>query len=562
LAAQTVAREVTVAWWHARVEAAGGNPDTLPLAPLSAPKPELSSKELAEAHTLGRDIAALSVLDACAELGRIYTHALPDSMRATDGVYYTPPPLVGRLLDKAEQAGHDWLTGSAIDPSCGGGAFLVDAADRMAAAMPEADPAIVLAAIGARLRGWDIDPFACWLAQAVVEAALLEQVLASGKRLPQVTECRDALKNFEDAAGRYSLTMGNPAFGKVKKTPEMGRKFARSLYGHPNLYGMLTDVAVHLAEPEGGIIAYLTPTSYLGGEYFKNLRQVLAKEARPISIDIVESRTDVFADVLQEVALTCLKRGREEREAICSVVHVEQDELRIMETGRLMLPTDPLEPWIMPRVPEDAPLVKQLAQMPTRLRDWGYRVSTGPLVWNRHKERLHADHASGRYPVIWAEAVTTDGKFSLQASKSNHRDKAWFSPAKEKDPNLVWHSCVLAQRTTAKEQNRRLICAVMPQKAVSAHGAVAVENHLNMFVPMTERPKVSLESLASFLSTDAADRVVRCINGSVALSASELEAMPLPSIDDLTAALGERDHESAIRRLYGIADATATDAAA
>src|SRR5690349_15842743 len=128
LAPQTIAHEITVAWWHARVEAARGNLDTLSLVPFDAPKPELSSKELAEAHTLGRDIATLSVVDACAELGRIYTHALSDKMRATDGVYYTPPPLVGRLLDKAEQAGHDWLTGSAIDPSCGGGAFLVDAA--------------------------------------------------------------------------------------------------------------------------------------------------------------------------------------------------------------------------------------------------------------------------------------------------------------------------------------------------------------------------------------------------------------------------------------------------
>ncbi|MBV9248695.1 MAG: Eco57I restriction-modification methylase domain-containing protein [Acetobacteraceae bacterium] len=436
-AAQTMAHAAAIAWWRARVEAAGGNPDLVSAAAFTGPLLKLPEAILTEAKNLGRDIAALPVAEGCAELGRLYTHLLPSARRAAEGIYYTPPMLVRRLLNKAEWAGHDWLTGSAIDPSCGGGAFLVEGATRTAAAMPNAEPAIMLAAIAGRLRGWDIDPLGCWLAQIVVEAVLLPQIILSGKRLPQITECRDALKYFEKGKGQFGLVMGNPAFGKIKKTAEMGRKFARSLYGHPNLYGMLTDVAVHLAKADSGIIAYLTPTSYLSGEYFKNLRKLLAEEARPVSIDIVESRTAAFTGVLQEVALSCLKRGRTENRAACSVIHVDADGLRVDENGALVLPPKPGEPWILPRSKADAALVERLAQMPTRLRDWGYRVSTGPLVWNRHKERLHSSRAPGRYPVIWAEAVTTDGKFSLQAAKSNHRERAWFTPSKTKDPNLV-----------------------------------------------------------------------------------------------------------------------------
>ncbi len=559
--ARAVAYAVTTAWWRTLVEQEGGNPDILAAPGFEGGVLDLPGEVLAEARALARDLAKVPVAEGCAELGRIYTHALPGDQRAAHGIFYTPPPLVRRLLDQAGNAGHDWLTGSAIDPSCGGGAFLVEAAARMVAAMSKADPAIIVAAAGARLRGWDIDPFACWLAQVVVEAALLPQVVASRKRLPQITECLDALRDFGGDAGRFSLVMGNPAFGKVKKTREMGRTFARSLYGHPNLYGMLTDVAVHLAKAEGGVIAYLTPTSYLGGEYFKSLRKLLAEQARPVTIDIVESRTDVFADVLQEVALTCFRRGRQARDAACYVIDVDQGGLSISETGRLMLPRNATEPWIVPRVPDDAALVAKLATMPTRIRNWGYQISTGPLVWNRHKEQLHAEWADGRYPVIWAEAVMPDGRFSVQASKSNHREKVWFTPRSLNDPNLVRKGCVLAQRTTAKEQDRRIICAVMPPEVVKKHKAVAVENHLNMFVPTSARPGVSLHALAAFLSTRAADRVIRCINGSVALSASELEAMPLPSVDDLTDALGAPDLESAVCRLYGIVNEPAADTA-
>jgi adenine-specific DNA-methyltransferase len=549
--ARAVAYAVTTAWWRTLVEQADGNPDTLAPPGLDGLHPGLPAEVLIEARHLACDLAKMPITEGCAELGRIYTHALPGDLRAAGGIFYTPPPLVSRLLDQAGRAGHDWLTGSAIDPSCGGGAFLVEAARRMAAAMPAADPAIVVAAVGARLRGWDIDPFACWLSQVAVEAALLPRVVASRRRLAQITECLDALTDFGGDIGRFSLVMGNPAFGKVRKTEQMARTFSRSLYGHPNLYGMMTDVAVHLARPEGGVIAYLTPASYLGGESFKLLRKLLTEQARPVSIDIVESRADVFADVLQEVAMTCFRRGRQARNAVCYVIRVEPAGLKVNQTGRLALPGNPADPWIVPRVPEDAALVARLAAMPTRVRDWGYRVSTGPLVWNRHKGQLHADRADGRYPVIWAEAVTPDGRVSVQAAKTNHLDKAWFTPRSLRDPNLVRTGCVLAQRTTAKE-HRRIICAVMPHEVVTKHKAVAVENHLNMFVPTSSRPPVSLSGLAAFLSTRAAGRVIRCINGSAALRARELEAMPLPPVDDLTDALGAPDLESAVCRLYGI----------
>jgi adenine-specific DNA-methyltransferase len=56
--------------------------------------------------------------------------------------------------------------------------------------------------------------------------------------------------------------------------------------------------------------------------------------------------------------------------------------------------------------------------------------------------------------------------------------------------------------------------------------------------------------LAAFLATDTADRVLRCINGSVAVSASELKAMPLPTAGQIVAATREADLEAAVRCIY------------
>jgi adenine-specific DNA-methyltransferase len=164
--------------------------------------------------------------------------------------------------------------------------------------------------------------------------------------------------------------------------------------------------------------------------------------------------------------------------------------------------------------------------MPARLADWGYSVSTGPLVWNRFKGQMRDRPARGAHPLIWAEAVTADGRFVFRAEKRNpapyfkmERGDAWL---------LVEEACVLVQRTTAKEQARRLIAAELPADFIAQHGGVVVENHLNMVRP-TARPAVSPATVAAVLNSQVADQLFRCINGSVAVSAFEMEALPLPS---------------------------------
>ncbi|WP_084596362.1 HsdM family class I SAM-dependent methyltransferase [Elioraea tepidiphila] len=549
-AARAVAREAAVAWWHANVKACEADPLAPPPLPTETTLAALSPEVIRTAQDFGRDVAHLPIPEAIAALGYLYAQALPQAHRAEYGVYYTPPPLVGRLLDKAERAGHDWRTGRVIDPSCGGGAFLVEAATRMLAAMNGVEPSIAIAALTSRLRGWDVDPFAAWLANLAVEAVALPLATASGRRLGTVAERRDALRTFEDGAGSFDLVIGNPPFGKVKDSPLLRARFARSLHGHPNLYGLFTDLAVHLAKPDGGIVAYLTPASFLAGHYFKALRRLLREHAPPVTLDLVESRKDVFADVLQEVALSTFRRGRRTDQAECAIVRVEPAGLRVEPTGTLILPRDPEAPWTVPRSVDDVAFVERMRRMPARLADWGYRVSTGPLVWNRHKPRLHHTPGKGRIPVVWAEAVTQDGRFVLRATKKNHA--AWFEPTGPQDPNIVTRPCVLVQRTTAKEQHRRLIAAEMPADLLVRYGCVTVENHLNMIVPSTVRPPVPIPALAAFLATATADRVLRCINASVAVSASELEAMPLPATADLLTALAAPDPEAAVARLYGV----------
>jgi len=97
---------------------------------------------------------------------------------------------------------------------------------------------------------------------------------------------------------------------------------------------------------------------------------------------------------------------------------------------------------------------------------------------------------------------------------------------------MVREPCVLVQRTTAKEQTRRLIAAALPPGFLGRYGAAVIENHLNMIRPIRPNP-VPPAVLTAFLNSAVADRAFRCITGSVAVSAYELEALPLPSPENL-----------------------------
>lgn len=481
------------------------------------------------ARVVGQEASELPIEQACFQLSATYTALVPSGTRSELGMYYTPPALTRRLLDMAEKAGIDWQTAHVLDPACGGGAFLLPVALRMREAkkIDSISDAEMLASIMSRLCGFEIDPFAAWLTQTWLEIAFMDCL--AGKRLPSIVRVRDTLDQ-EPTDRFFDLVIGNPPYGRVTLTPQQRERFKRGLYGHANLYGMFTDIALRWAKPNG-VIAYVTPTSFLAGEYFKGLRSLLAREAPPVAIDFITARRGVFEDVLQEALLATYRKGSAANGTPVHYLGVTSDmSVGITHAGRFVMPLAAEKPWLVPRVPEHQALVDRLAAMPARLSDWGYQVSTGPLVWNRFKTQLRSKPGTDTLPLVWAEAVAGPNRFIHRAEKRSHEP---YFHAREKDEWLkVNVACVLVQRTTAKEQPRRLIAAEMPQSFIRKHGAVIVENHLNMIKPIAgTKPKVSTAALSTLMNSSVADAVFRCISGSVAVSAFELEALPLPSAD-------------------------------
>jgi adenine-specific DNA-methyltransferase len=139
--------------------------------------------------------------------------------------------------------------------------------------------------------------------------------------------------------------------------------------------------------------------------------------------------------------------------------------------------------------------------------------------------------SSKTYPIVWAESLKVNGSFVLSSEKKNH--KRYFRFRRGDEWLITTTTCILLQRTTAKEQEKRLIAAVLPSNILKKHKGVAVENHINMIIPIHAAPAIDIGTLNFFLNSKAANNAFRSMSGSVAISAYELESFPLPDPDQL-----------------------------
>jgi len=495
-----------------------------------------------------QDLASVSSSD----LGKAYVAALASGVRARHGRHYTPDELAFHLWQMARvPLGHvrgqiGPLRGLVRDPACGAGALLLPPLREHLHAMANTDPRVTLASLPNMVEGLDADPSAVWLANVVLAAELLPLLAATpeGKRkpLPALAHVGDGLQVQERPARAVIM---NPPYGRVRLSAEDRERFSRVLYGHANLYSLFMGAALDQLTADG-VLAALIPTSFTAGRYFANLRDELGRVAPLRDVAFVAERDGVFAGVLQETCLALFSKRKARRAAVASL------NGRVIQVAKVRSPRGPA-PWLLPRRSDDAHLAAAAAQMPVSLGSCGWRASTGPLVWNRRREDLHSDSADGRLAVVWAADL--DGG-------SLHRDPQraalrFIEIRDDRDRGVLALEtpAVLVQRTTAPEQDRRLVCVELTaDDLVAWGGSVVVENHVNVLRPRAadDAPLVSRATLTALLSTRCLDRVMRCLSGSVALSAYELEALPLPDAETLATweLLRGDELESAVAAAY------------
>lgn len=221
-------------------------------------------------------------------------HLKVDERRET-GAFFTPRPLVDRVLELVRPWVPEGLPLDLVDPACGAGAFLVAGGQRF----PQA-----------RLKGFELDARSAALAQQRAPSAHIE--------------VGDALTASWPVSDRFTLWVGNPPYNgtsRLLKNPAAWN-LARALPGGLALpkYTSLRDdyvffllAAVRALRGGHGALAFITSATLLDAFNYAPVRQVLL-EALQLR-EVVDLGAGAFTGTQVRTCITVWTTQRDERPA-------------------------------------------------------------------------------------------------------------------------------------------------------------------------------------------------------------------------------------------------------
>ena len=519
---------------------------------LTRPRAE---KKLLEAPIVAEFAAWASGLDLLTGafwLGSAYASLSGNEARKQNSLYFTPPYLASRLLDNADEA---LLLGKIIDPACGGAAFLVPAAERVAKKLATRGytSAQIVEYLEANLYGCDNDAFLCELSETFLRMVLSEHIESAGREPTLNIQLGDGLTAFENQVSTFSLVLCNPPYKKLAKAeaaPYLG-PYADVIKGQPNLYTLFMRRSTRLLASKGKAVL-LTPMSFLSGQYFSKLRQLLTQEGHVNKLDLIHEKEGVFLGAEQDSVITVWDKSGA---AAPTVINALSAESGCSAVGSLSL-SKADKPWSVPRTHADNELVPFLQRPKHSLSSYGYKPRIGAIVVHRDK-RGRYDQIDGNIqakhpiPIIWASDVGRDGVLRLNADGRNEFNFVNMESASS--TCITRQPAVAVQRVTSHEQTRRLVCAPVSGTVISAYGGVVAENHVCLIERTAPSSSVTPELLSDILRTETMDRLFRCISGATNVSAYELMQLPLPNPKKVRTA---RKHgytmEQAVRIGFGL----------
>lgn len=466
--------------------------------------------------------------------GRIYTESLSEEHRAEHGHYLTSPR-IALFMAKRLAAQSSGKSVRVLDPAAGAGILAVAVCEQIAAA-PEPPTDIhlvcyeidqglktVLTEVLARLKAKLQD---CGISLHI-EVHFEDFILANAAVLQM---------GLFDETQRFDLVISNPPYFKVPKSDPRAVACYSVVHGQPNIYGFFMAICAQLLQPRG-YLEFIVPRSFASGPYFRLFREHFFALMRPLSVHVFDSRRDAFArdEVLQENVIFHAVRDdgwlANGYQFTITTSHglqdIESPEVFVVPVGEALDLCSKDKTLSIPATEEEVAVFKRLLHWTGSLHKYGLEISTGPVVPFRACEVIVNEPTDNTVPLLWMQNVKT-----MVTSWPVKTRKAQYLVSNQKSKAIVLpnKNYVLLRRFSAKEQERRLTAAPIISDDLS-FPQVGLENHLNyVHRPGSELSVEEAFGLAALFNSSLIDNWFRAINGNTQVSATELRALPLPSI--------------------------------
>ncbi|MDZ7798432.1 MAG: transcriptional repressor LexA [Patescibacteria group bacterium] len=379
--------------------------------------------------------------------------------RKSLGQYFTPKTIRETLINKLPK---NIKKPKVLDPGCGTGEFLLTANKYFN--KPE-------------LYGWDIDNKLVNISKKMVPKANIKK--------------NDSLYNQD--YNKFDFVIGNPPYYEFSPDNKIKNKYKEVINGRLNIFGLFIYQGLKWLKP-GGYLAYVVPPSMNNGAYFLKLRKYIIENSNIEYLHILNN-PKLFDNALQSTMLLILRKGKNKGDYI------------FKKNGILIFS-------------ENTKYLNKELKNKLTLKDLGYTVKTGRLVWNQNKNSL-TNKKTKAIPLIWAHNITDNGlKFPIISNKK---------PQYVKINNFDLGPAIVVNRITGSVKQSKIKSAIIP-----AGMKFIAENHVNVIYPPSKQgklnindnlPKVklTLKEIADQLASKKKIKIVRSITGNTQISKTELE---------------------------------------
>ncbi len=474
----------------------------------------------------------MSLIDFVATATSNYIEQMPKAQRKSYGQFFTScetAQFMARLFDLDSIPS----TVSILDPGAGSGMLATALIERLAQ-MPkvtaidlvcyENDPQ-VLPLLHANL---------AWVKEHC-STQLNYQIIADNYLLSQAATYNDEL-GLEADAPKFDLVIGNPPYCKISKDAPEARALPDVCYGAPNLYFLFAAMSLFNLKTAGELV-YIIPRSWTSGAYFERFRAKFLTQGALEHIHLFLSRDKVFTQesVLQETVIIKVKKTTEPPKYITvstSQSNSDFSELTSFQAPYHTVVHGPANYVYLVTNDTDVQTLEQLSHLKDTLTTLGLKMRTGLTVDYRNQAALR-DHAElHAVPLFYAHHLKK-GQVQFQLGKEPEYLVTTQKGLLQKNSNYLF-----VKRFTAKEEPRRLQCAIYLARNFPQFTHISTDNKLNFICGQDELSEDVVYGLYVLFNSTLYDRYYRLLNGSTQVNATEINAMPVPPLKTI-AAMGE-----------------------
>jgi type I restriction-modification system DNA methylase subunit len=296
-------------------------------------------------------------------LGKIYEKYLPKEERRKLGEFYTPDEIIEHILDQVGYKAESEIEGKdLLDPACGSGGFLVKALNRLIKRYKAKglDPKIILTNAINHIYGFDINPFACHIAEMNLLFQSIDLYVKAKREDPnfklprfniyqtnslELPSNQRILWQYSDSRlvhfleekeriGRlkmkkFHFVVGNPPYVPVQRLPLDFVQYLKRSYKTPHkrmdLYVPFTERALSMLD-ENGSLGFIVSDQFLNATYGEKLRKLIAEDS---SVRYILDFRDVpvFPELTNYPAIIILTKSEVDDDLKCVVCKKPQVNL-------------------------------------------------------------------------------------------------------------------------------------------------------------------------------------------------------------------------------------------